>query len=112
MNESEKKQLSLELQSEACGDGKTLSSTYLHSSVYVFIVTLVFKVLIATMGGLCLSQRFIRQWQEPCGLLPSSLTCYLSCYAQLLTDYIPRLVTTQAIWPMNGNECGLFSSHR
>lgn len=51
-------------------------------------------------------------WQFCC-LLSWHLSCYfLAMDAQLLTDYIPRLVKTQAIWPMNGNECGRLSPRR
>lgn len=39
------------------GNGKTLSSKYLHSRVCVFIVTWVFTVVIATTDGPCLSQK-------------------------------------------------------
>lgn len=86
--------------------------------VWVFISTLVLHSHLFT-AGTDLSylswkvHQLIPQYAS-CAVfsLQISFATFLAMNAQLLTDYILALVETQALWPMNGNECGLLSPHR
>lgn len=87
----------------------------LRCRVWIFIFTLGLHCLNFSLQAL-LSLNFRKRSTtigQFCCLLSSNLPCYFSCYELSTADrLLPRLVKTQAIWPMNGNECGLLSPHR